>query len=202
MLRRQFRSDEDLEIRFPPFHDKVNNTVVEAGDTASVTLKKPDNTTQVVALTRDADTKVWKTTVAVASYQQGEWLARATSTAPDTDPQYAVLWWGVGLAEDVKGVETTLGTPVTDVSGDIALMRAVVNSIFDTIGTPEGVTMSADILYLRKLVRNRWKIDEATNQLTIYDDDGTTPLKVFDLKDASGVPTTGPAGGVRERAPV
>ena len=29
---------------------------------------------------------------------------------------------------------------------------------------------------------NRWKI--ASNQLTIYDDDATTPLFVFDLKKA------------------
>lgn len=37
-----------------------------------------------------------------------------------------------------------------------------------------------DISAIKKVELNRWKI--ASNQLTIYDDDGTTPLYVFDLK--------------------
>ena len=50
---------------------------------------------------------------------------------------------------------------------------------------------------LVKHAQNRWKIDN--NQLTIYDNDGTTPLYVFDLKDSSGNPTeTNPY----ERVPV
>lgn len=37
-----------------------------------------------------------------------------------------------------------------------------------------------DITAIKKIELNRWKI--ASNQLTIYDDDDTTPLYVFDLK--------------------
>jgi len=40
---------------------------------------------------------------------------------------------------------------------------------------------------LRKIQTNRWKIEN--NQLIIYDDDGETPLLVFDLKDKLGQPT-------------
>lgn len=40
----------------------------------------------------------------------------------------------------------------------------------------------SDITIIRKIEANRWKI--ASNQLTIYDDDGTTPYLVFDLKNA------------------
>lgn len=40
----------------------------------------------------------------------------------------------------------------------------------------------ADITAIKKVELNRWKI--ASNQLTIYDDDGTTPLYVFNLKKA------------------
>lgn len=38
----------------------------------------------------------------------------------------------------------------------------------------------ADITAIKKIELNRWKI--ASNQLTIYDDDATTPLYVFNLK--------------------
>jgi len=37
-----------------------------------------------------------------------------------------------------------------------------------------------DITAIKKIELNRWKI--ASNQLTIYDDDGATPLYVFNLK--------------------
>jgi hypothetical protein len=40
----------------------------------------------------------------------------------------------------------------------------------------------SDITAIKKVELNRWKI--ASNQLTIYDDDDTTPLYVFDLKKA------------------
>ena len=40
-----------------------------------------------------------------------------------------------------------------------------------------------DITAVKKIELNRWKI--ASNQLTIYDDDDTTPLYVFDLKKAN-----------------
>jgi hypothetical protein len=38
----------------------------------------------------------------------------------------------------------------------------------------------ADITAIKKIELNRWKI--SSNQLTIYDDDGSTPLYVFNLK--------------------
>ncbi len=39
-----------------------------------------------------------------------------------------------------------------------------------------------DITAIKKVELNRWKI--SSNQLTIYDDDDTTPLYVFNLKKA------------------
>ena len=40
---------------------------------------------------------------------------------------------------------------------------------------------------IRKYDKNRTLIDENNFTLTVFDDDGTTPLKVFDLKDENGV---------------
>lgn len=54
-----------------------------------------------------------------------------------------------------------------------------------------------DITLMRKIQTNRWKIEN--NQLVIYDDDGVTPLKVFNLKDKYGNPSE---VNVYEREPV
>lgn len=42
---------------------------------------------------------------------------------------------------------------------------------------------------LLKFQLNRNKVDQAAKTLTIYDDDGTTPIHVFDLTDFSGIPS-------------
>ena len=42
----------------------------------------------------------------------------------------------------------------------------------------------------RKHLTNRDKIDTVANTLTRYDDDKTTPLVTFDLKDGDGVATS------------
>ncbi len=47
-----------------------------------------------------------------------------------------------------------------------------------------------DLQKARKGVTNRHRIDESANTGTLYDDDGTTPLIVFDLKDADEAPTS------------
>lgn len=44
-----------------------------------------------------------------------------------------------------------------------------------------------DVELMRKIESNRWII--TNNQFIIYDDDGTTPLLTFDLKDGDGLPT-------------
>jgi hypothetical protein len=54
----------------------------------------------------------------------------------------------------------------------------------------------ADITAIKKIEMNRWKI--ASNQLTIYDDNGTTPLYVFNLLAAGVANGTTPD----ERTPV
>ena len=52
---------------------------------------------------------------------------------------------------------------------------------------------------VREIGAGRWKIDEITNRMTMYDQDGVTPLVVFDLKDNNGDPTS---STVFERVPL
>lgn len=54
------------------------------------------------------------------------------------------------------------------------------------------VSESAIVIMLDTLLkyqRNRTRIDTTNAQLVIYDDDGTTPLTTFDLKDFNGMPS-------------
>ncbi|HJZ24054.1 MAG TPA: hypothetical protein VJ201_06360 [Candidatus Babeliales bacterium] len=55
------------------------------------------------------------------------------------------------------------------------------------------------LTFIRKMLTNRNRIDDVANTLTIYDDDGTTPLLVFNMKDFAGAPSINPAA---ERDPV
>lgn len=50
---------------------------------------------------------------------------------------------------------------------------------------------------IKKFQTNRWKV--VSNQLIIYDDDGTTPYVTFNLFDSNGSPTT---TKIFERVPV
>lgn len=56
-----------------------------------------------------------------------------------------------------------------------------------------GLNLSNRVFLLKKIETNRWRI--ANNQLIIYDDDGTTPLKVFNLSGEQTKPYS-------ERTPV
>jgi hypothetical protein len=50
-----------------------------------------------------------------------------------------------------------------------------------------------------KILKGRHKVDKTAKTFTIYDENGTTPLYVFDLKDSLGTPT---GESVYERVPV
>lgn len=50
-------------------------------------------------------------------------------------------------------------------------------------------TMAALLNTMLKYQRNRTRIDSANAQMIIYDDDCTTPLTTFDLRDLRGMPS-------------
>jgi hypothetical protein len=57
--------------------------------------------------------------------------------------------------------------------------------------------IKSDVAQLKKIGNNRWRI--LNNQMIIYDTDGITPLRTFDLKDKDGNATE---QNVYERVPV
>lgn len=57
----------------------------------------------------------------------------------------------------------------------------------------------SDLVTLRKIKTGRWKIDSGSNLLRFYDNDGTSVLYEFDLKDSAGLPAY---ATIFERVPV
>ncbi len=51
-------------------------------------------------------------------------------------------------------------------------------------------TIDDNVAFVKKAEGNRWRIDTSAKTLTIYDDDGVTPIKVFNLKDETGTAST------------
>jgi len=60
----------------------------------------------------------------------------------------------------------------------------------------DATDIRTDLAFIKKIESKRWKIVD--NQMVFYDDDNTTPLITFDLKDKSGVATE---SNVFERMP-
>jgi hypothetical protein len=62
----------------------------------------------------------------------------------------------------------------------------------------EDFALQVDVELIRKVETGRWKLDQVTNVMTFYDDDGVTPLLEFDMKDINGLPS---AVNIFERVP-
>lgn len=71
----------------------------------------------------------------------------------------------------------TLGLIVNQIKSDTGLISIDVTTILDIVTT------------LQKYNTNRTKIDKVAKTLTVYDNNGITPIKVFDLKDSTGTPS-------------
>lgn len=67
----------------------------------------------------------------------------------------------------------------------------VVNQIkADTTNISLNVISAVDLLEtLLKYEQNKTKIDKINKTLTVYDNDGITPIKIFQLKDSNGIPS-------------
>jgi len=175
-MKTQFQSTEALQVRLPPFLDKTTGDFITGGaDTCTLTIKKPDGVLLAGGPhlgVYDAAVDMWTFDVSVGSYLQGEWRVRAVSNDADAVPQWRSLRWGdyVESLATIATINTKVGTPVgASMSADIA-------------------AVAADMVLSRKMLTNRWKIE--TNQLKVYEDNGTTVFKTFSLFDNLGGPTS------------
>jgi len=142
-MKSQFISTEDLRITFPAFYTASGARIIGT-DSITLVIKRPDNTLlpSPPTPTFDADVDHWKASVPLASFQEGEWVIKASSNDALALDQYKSLYWG-------------------DYVDDI----------------PE----------TRQAALGRWKIEGT--QLKLYEDDGVTVFRTFNLKDEGGIPT-------------
>lgn len=47
-------------------------------------------------------------------------------------------------------------------------------------------SMQTDVTFCKNMLGGRWRIDESTNKMTFYEDDNTTVVATFSLKDIDG----------------
>jgi hypothetical protein len=96
-------------------------------------------------------------------------------------------------SKDITQIDTKLGTPAgASVSADVATAAASAAS-----AQSSAASAVADTTILKKAAINRWKVQGT--QLLMYENDGTTIYKTFDLKDDAGLPS---ATRIFERVPV
>lgn len=97
------------------------------------------------------------------------------------------------LSVDIAAIMTRLGVPAgASVSADIAAVKV------DTADTRTKVTtIQTDVAILKKIAIGRWKIQGT--QLILYELDGTTPYKTFNLLDDTATPSN---TRIFERVPV
>lgn len=94
------------------------------------------------------------------------------------------------------GMMNTLNTRTTNIlnySVGLDLKADITNSklddvLIDTNSIISSLSLALDIVNtILKYNSNRTRIDKNNKTLTVYDDDGVTPITVFDLKDFNGV---------------
>lgn len=84
-------------------------------------------------------------------------------------------------------VAGTMGYLMNQISADTSSVKIDMTTVLSILNT------------LLDHAENRTKIDKIAKTLTVYADDGTTPIKVFDLKNANGDPSV---TEIVERVPV
>jgi hypothetical protein len=161
---------------------------------------------------------VWTFDIATGSFQQGEWRIRAESNSANTLPKWTFPWWGDYVdsistaATQSTQANTRIGAPVgASISADVAATHA-------RVGAPVGASISADVASVKAdtgslaaqvsgiatdvddllvIGTGRWQIQGT--QLLLFELDGTTVFRTFNLLDDLGNPS---GTRVFERTPV
>ncbi len=90
--------------------------------------------------------------------------------------------------------EGSLGYILSSVNNSVNDIGVDVTNVLSNLGAATDL-----INILLKYSKNRTKIDDVQKTMTVFDDDGITPIRVFDLKDLTGAPSI---TKVAERNPI
>jgi hypothetical protein len=112
-----------------------------------------------------------------------------------------------GIETHVHSIETKIGTPAN--TGGTASLAAILGNpsnvalagqIADIL-TDTGTTLDANVILALKLLRNKVETNPATGVMTVYDDNGSTPLYTANVyEDVAGtIAYDGQAANRRDR---
>ena len=224
-----FDATENAVVEIPPFRDVSTGDVLTGDTVTLVIKKPSGGSalTQassgVTLASQDADTHYRKLTLAqVTIYDAGDWTIEAVSDDANAKPVSFTFKWGTGVAEKIRltsadgvaALSALLGTPVgasiaadiaaalaaslaAQTSADLANMAATAAGVQATTAATQATAAAATAEIVRKIQTNRYKIVGTT--LVIYDDNGTTPYKTFNLFDDVGTPSS---TRIFERVPI
>ena len=149
----------------------------------------------VATLQADLDSLTAALTMADLVVAAGSSSIEVRTGATEADDFYneAVL-----VVVNVAGVAARRVADYVNTNGAFTLDNALP---FTPATSDRAIVLPADHFQettIRKIETNRWLLDEVANEMTFFDDDGTTPLVVFDTTDESGSPST---DSVFERVP-
>jgi hypothetical protein len=94
---------------------------------------------------------------------------------------------------DAKAASESVDQRVVEQLEQVAEIQTDVTSVLSNLGAVTDLLNT-----LLKYDTNRTQIDKNAKTMTVFDDDGVTPLRVFDLKDFAGIPSI---TEIAERAP-
>jgi hypothetical protein len=147
MAKSQFQSTEDMLIRFSPFINSTTGESIIGTDTATVTIKKPNNSTITPSMVWDTDVHIWTLSLAYGVYYaQGEWKFEAVSNDPDAFHQWKVLQWGdyVGDISTAASEATGANSQATGANTQATGAHTGVDTLATTVGSPS-ISIAADI---------------------------------------------------------
>lgn len=136
-------------------------------------------------------------------YAPGQMEIRDNGTfAPRTPPADLLIRWDESVPYQLQingNIFTDSGLPVSLSTSNVNVQQTV--STLVEVRTD--ATAAADLELIRKILDNGLRTDPATGKLTLYDDDGTTPIRQWDIyEDVAGTQPYRGQGTERRDAPV
>jgi hypothetical protein len=145
-------------------------------------------------------------TVSLIHLENGLYLGSYTPTATGVQHVQYEFFTDAGFTlpapYDLAAEDLVVFTNDVD---DLATTLTSMTATLATLATSAALTVVATVVaFSRKILSNRQKVDESLKQQIVYDDDETTPILTFDLKDKFGTSTAGNMNptDVHERVPV
>jgi len=151
-----------------------------------IDLNQSEVTLQVYAMNPDGSQKLDVTSGTVRVYYMNAGVEQEVLAAtPLVQVGATNVWRYTWNPASLPVREYVAEYKINDVVRSAKISEDVV--VRDIATQTDLLIIKADVELIKKVETGRWKIE--SNQMTFYDDDGVTPLLVYNLYDDAGVPS-------------